>query len=130
MGQGARLGQGHSLPVHPRSVLSLPLPFSPFQSHSQLTRSSPCVSARTPSRTLVDPLEAFVSAFAASPSDFAGSVKAGQDAAELTKTYEAKAGRAAYVGRDALKDAQVPDPGAWGVGVILQGVLKVVGGSD
>lgn len=52
--------------------------------------------ARTPSRTLVDPLEAFVTAFASNTDDFAASVKAGVDAAADTANFEAKAGRAAY----------------------------------
>jgi dihydroxyacetone kinase len=85
------------------------------------------LTARSPSRTLVDPLEAFVTAFASSPNDFAAAVKAGVDAADATKTYEAKAGRAAYVGREQLKAASVPDPGAHGVGVLLQGVQKALG---
>ena len=84
--------------------------------------------ARTPSHTLVDPLEAFVTAFAANPSDFAGAVKKGVEGAAETVNYTAKAGRAAYVGREALAKAAVPDPGAHGVSVLLEGILKVVGG--
>ncbi|KAL7413994.1 dihydroxyacetone kinase [Mrakia frigida] len=83
--------------------------------------------ARTPSRTLVDPLESFVTAFASNTDDFAASVKAGVDAAADTANFEAKAGRAAYVGREQLALAAIPDPGAHGVSVILEGILKVVG---
>jgi dihydroxyacetone kinase-like predicted kinase len=32
------------------------------------------------------------------------------------------------VGREQLQEAQVPDPGAHGVAVLLRGILKVVGG--
>lgn len=51
---------------------------------------------------MVDPLEAFISTFAAKPADFAGAVKAAVEAAAATATYEAKAGRAAYVSLPAI----------------------------
>jgi len=80
--------------------------------------------ARPPSRTLVDPLEAFVKAIAASRGkDFGAAVKAAGDAALQTRDLEAKAGRSAYVEGDRLRKEQVPDPGAWGVKVILEGLL-------
>ncbi|KAJ3013248.1 Dihydroxyacetone kinase 2 [Thoreauomyces humboldtii] len=79
--------------------------------------------ARIPSRTLVDPLQAFTEVFAASKgADFAGAVQAATQAAEKTKDMVAKVGRAAYVGREELQKAQVPDPGAWGVVKLLQGL--------
>ncbi|KAJ9125697.1 hypothetical protein QFC22_000660 [Naganishia vaughanmartiniae] len=84
-------------------------------------------SARAPSRTLVDPLAKFTEAFSHSQGkDFAGAVDEAVKAAEHTRTIEAKAGRAAYVGQDALREANVPDPGAWGVVKILQGIQSVV----
>ncbi|KAF8141640.1 dihydroxyacetone kinase [Boletus edulis] len=73
--------------------------------------------ARPPSRTLIDPLSAFVDVL---PAGFDGAVKAVQDAAERTRDIEAKAGRSAYVGGDWLKEQKVPDPGAWGVKVIVE----------
>lgn len=80
--------------------------------------------ARPPSRTLVDPLDAFVRALAAAKgADFGAAVKAAGDAALKTRDLEAKAGRSAYVEGNRLKDEQVPDPGAWGVKVILEGLL-------
>lgn len=80
--------------------------------------------ARPPSRTLVDPLDAFVRALAAAKgADFGAAVKAAGDAAQKTRDLEAKAGRSAYVEGNRLKDEQVPDPGAWGVKVILEGLL-------
>ncbi|GHJ85183.1 hypothetical protein NliqN6_1585 [Naganishia liquefaciens] len=82
--------------------------------------------ARRPSRTLVDPLAAFTEHLTTHAGDFTGAVQAAVDAAEHTRTIEAKAGRAAYVGREALREANVPDPGAWGVVKILQGIQSVV----
>lgn len=72
--------------------------------------------ARPPSRTLVDPLAAFI--LSIQGSSFTNAVKAAQDAAQATKDLDAKAGRSAYVG-DGLKDERVADPGAWGVKIIL-----------
>jgi dihydroxyacetone kinase len=75
---------------------------------------------------MVDPLEAFITTFAAQPADFASAVKAAVDAAAATATYEAKAGRAAYVSREELAKASVPDPGAHGVAILLQGILAAL----
>lgn len=84
-------------------------------------------AARSPSRTLIDPLSAFTDHFASSNGeDFSGAVKAAREAAERTRDIEAKAGRAAYVGQEALKEANVPDPGAWGVVKILEGIQQVL----
>jgi dihydroxyacetone kinase len=78
-------------------------------------------AARSPSRTLIDPLSAFTDHFSSSGGqDFTGAVAAALSAAERTRDIEAKAGRAAYVGQEALKEANVPDPGAWGVVKILR----------
>lgn len=76
--------------------------------------------ARPPSRTVVDPLSAFIETFAANPQDLKAAVKKAAEAAEKTKDIEAKAGRSAYVEGDRLKSEQVPDPGAWGVKSILE----------
>ncbi|KZT18331.1 dihydroxyacetone kinase [Neolentinus lepideus HHB14362 ss-1] len=77
--------------------------------------------ARAPSRTLIDPLAAFAEAL---PNDgFAGAVQKAAEAADKTKHVEAKAGRSAYVEGDRLKKENVPDPGAWGVKAILEGLL-------
>lgn len=84
-------------------------------------------AARRPSRTLIDPLAAFTEAFAASSgSDFAAAAKDAAAASEATKDLIAKAGRAAYVGREALQEAQVPDPGAHGVTKILEGIQEAL----
>lgn len=79
--------------------------------------------ARPPSRTLVDPLQAFIETFAKAPDDLAAAVKAAGDAALNTRDLVAKAGRSAYVEGDRLKEERVPDPGAWGVKAIVEGLL-------
>ncbi|KAJ6479293.1 dihydroxyacetone kinase [Mycena vitilis] len=71
--------------------------------------------ARPPSRTLVDPLAGFIDSFGGF--DFepdAGAVAAVRAAAEHTRDVDARAGRSAE---------RVPDPGAWGVVVILEALL-------
>ncbi|KAG8918917.1 Dihydroxyacetone kinase 2, partial [Tulasnella sp. 417] len=80
--------------------------------------------ARPPSRTLIDPLTAFVEAL---PNGLLGAVDAAKRAAEETKKLPAKAGRAAYVNQDDLAKANVPDPGAFGVAVIVAGLAGVEG---
>lgn len=80
-------------------------------------------AARRPSRTLVDPLAAFTEAFAASKgTDLDSAIRAAAEACEETKNLVAQAGRAAYVDRAGLQEAQVPDPGAFGVATILKGI--------
>ena len=76
--------------------------------------------ARPPSRTLIDPLAAFVAAFSANPSDLGAAVKKAAEAAEVTRDIEARVGRSSYVEAERLKQERVPDPGAWGVKVILE----------
>lgn len=80
--------------------------------------------ARPPSRTLVDPLSAFVKSFSAG--NLASAVKVAAEAAEDTKNLAAKAGRSAYIEGDALKKEQIPDPGAWGVKVLLEALVNDV----
>jgi dihydroxyacetone kinase len=76
--------------------------------------------ARPPSRTLVDPLAAFVQGF---QSGLASAVNDAKNAAEATKDIDAKAGRSAYVESDRLKEERVADPGAWGLILILEGLF-------
>jgi len=76
--------------------------------------------ARPPSRTLVDPLAAFADAFSASPSDLGNAVRKAAEAAEATRDAEARVGRSAYLEEGLLKRERVPDPGAWGVKVLLE----------
>jgi dihydroxyacetone kinase len=79
--------------------------------------------ARPPSRTLVDPLAAFTEAFSFNPS----TVDPAHAAAEATRHQQATAGRSTYVDRAVLERSNVPDPGAWGVWVILR-ALRDSGG--
>lgn len=53
--------------------------------------------ARPPSRTLVDPLAAFIITYGADPSNFLAAFNAAKEAAESTRSLEATAGRAACV---------------------------------
>jgi dihydroxyacetone kinase len=80
--------------------------------------------ARPPSRTLVDPLAAFVEAVSTGGLDIKQAISSASDAAERTKELEAKAGRSAYVDGDRLREERVADPGAWGVKIILDSLLS------
>ncbi|KAG8950773.1 Dihydroxyacetone kinase 2 [Tulasnella sp. 424] len=68
------------------------------------------------------PLTAFVEAL---PNGLLGAVDAAKKAADETKKLSAKAGRAAYVNQEDLAKANVPDPGAFGVAVIVAGLAGV-----
>ena len=46
-------------------------------------------------------------------------VDAAKEGAEATRHQHATAGRSAYVDRAALEEHNVPDPGAWGVWIVL-----------
>ena len=78
--------------------------------------------ARRPSRTLIDPLDAFVESI--KKGSMLVAVKAAQEAAEATKDMEAKVGRSAYIQSDRLRDQKIPDAGAWGVKTILESLQK------
>jgi len=80
--------------------------------------------ARPPSRTLVDPFAAFVDAFTARPSDLKNAVRKAAEAAESTRDTEARVGRSAYLEGGLLKRERVPDPGAWGVKVLLEALAE------
>ncbi|WWC66556.1 dihydroxyacetone kinase [Kwoniella pini CBS 10737] len=76
--------------------------------------------ARPPSRTLVDPLEAFITSLP--KKGLNGAAEDAKQAAEKTKELVAKAGRGAYVNQEDLKNREVPDPGAWGIWRIVDGL--------
>ncbi|WWC86097.1 dihydroxyacetone kinase [Kwoniella dendrophila CBS 6074] len=76
--------------------------------------------ARPPSRTLVDPLEAFITSLPSKGLN--GAAEDAQKAADKTKELVAKAGRGAYVNQEDLKKREVPDPGAWGIWRIVDGL--------
>lgn len=77
--------------------------------------------ARKPSRTLMDPLQAFVESFASSQ-DLDKAVAEAQKATDDTRKMVAKAGRATYVNQDDLMKADIPDPGALGILKIFEGL--------
>lgn len=80
--------------------------------------------ARPPSRTLVDPLDAFVRSLASS-SDVQVAAIAAAKAAEATSNLAPRAGRATYVESERLKG--IMDPGAMGLKVILEAIARVLG---
>jgi len=79
--------------------------------------------ARPPSRTLVDPLDAFVSALrdGKSVQDAAAAAGAATDA---TKDLQARAGRATYVESERLKG--IVDPGALGLKLVFEQIARAV----
>ncbi|KAG8768218.1 Dihydroxyacetone kinase 2 [Ceratobasidium sp. 428] len=79
--------------------------------------------ARPPSRTLIDPLEAFVKSLGDESVGLERAFEAAHLAAENTKNLPARAGRAAYVEAETVKG--ICDPGAWGVRCLLQGLLNI-----
>lgn len=79
--------------------------------------------ARRPSRTLVDPLSAFVESLV-SGKNLAEAVRAAATAAEETRNVEAKAGRSAYVDSESLEKEKVADPGAWAVKLIFEALTQ------
>jgi triose/dihydroxyacetone kinase / FAD-AMP lyase (cyclizing) len=88
---------------------------------SALTRLYTYTRARPPSRTLVDPLDAFISTLQQDRASYQDAVQKAGEAAEATKHLAAKAGRAAYV--EAEKFKGIADPGAKGVQVILEALF-------
>ncbi|KAM0755741.1 dihydroxyacetone kinase Dak1 [Meredithblackwellia eburnea MCA 4105] len=86
--------------------------------------------ARPPSRTLVDPLSSFIVTFAANPSKIDDAFRSAFEAADATRSLQAKAGRAAYVDAEKIASADVPDAGAIGVQVILEGIRDVLTRSE
>lgn len=82
--------------------------------------------ARPPSRTLIDPLAAFILTLAYATTSLAEAFAAAEDAARATVNLEARIGRAAYVDQEALKEQMVPDAGAWGMYKLLDGIQSVL----
>ncbi len=81
--------------------------------------------ARPGMRTLVDALDPFCRAMGEGKS-LADAVQAARKGAEATKTQTARLGRATYVG-DKGSDMP-PDPGAWGIAAIVEGIQKSLQG--
>lgn len=70
----------------------------------------------------MDPLEAFVTTYKQNGHNFGSAAQAALDAANDTKKLVAMAGRGSYVNQEDLLKADIPDPGAWGVWRILDGL--------
>lgn len=84
--------------------------------------------ARPGDRTLVDALDPFCRTLKKEAESGKGAkdalsaaVKAAKEGAEHTRELTARLGRATYVGETSEK---VPDPGAWGVWALVEGILK------
>lgn len=56
-------------------------------------------------------------------------MKKAAEAAEATRDAEARVGRSAYIEAGRLKRERVPDPGAWGVKVLLEALVAEDGGT-
>ena len=74
-------------------------------------------------RTLMDALIPFVNTLS-DTSDVHAAAKAAQDGAEKTKSMKASLGRAVYVGEEHEWLGKVPDPGAWGLAELLNGMAE------
>lgn len=64
----------------------------------------------------MDPLTAFVEQL---PQGLSAASQAARDAANDTKRMVAKAGRSTYLDQKQLAEGDTPDPGAWGVAVLV-----------
>lgn len=85
-------------------------------SYRSWSHASSDTRAKPPSRTLMDPLTAFVEQL---PQGFPAASQAARDAANKTKNLTAKAGRSTYLDQKELADGNTADPGAWGVAVVV-----------
>ena len=74
-------------------------------------------------RTLMDALIPFVNTLG-DTGDVHAAARAAQDGAEKTKSMKASLGRAVYVGEEHEWLGKVPDPGAWGLAELLNGMAE------
>ncbi|KAA1469230.1 DAK1/DegV-like protein [Dentipellis sp. KUC8613] len=118
--------------------LSTVVPSDPSGSwHDAPARALTALSAHTPARpgdrTIVDALSpfcAYLSAEGPGKPDVSGAmseaVRQAKEGAENTKGMKARLGRAVYVGSGEQggqsEDSLPPDPGAWGVAAVLEGL--------
>lgn len=91
---------------------------------SAMTDLEKYTPARPGDRTLVDALKPFVDSLAKS-GNIAEAADAAKRGAERTKGMVASLGRTVYVGGDGWKD--VPDPGAYALSLILNGIADALG---
>ncbi|KIK68701.1 hypothetical protein GYMLUDRAFT_154399 [Collybiopsis luxurians FD-317 M1] len=94
--------------------------------HHALTKLYTYTRARPPSRTLVDPLDAFIASLYTNSGDYKGAINGAVQAAHATRGMVAKAGRAVYSGtgnEGGEGEHGEMDPGAWGVAVLLRALV-------
>ena len=119
--------EGQRQATNDASTVTLTQPLWSRSLTSALDKLYTYTRARPPSRTLVDPLDAFISTLPSGPEgsgSFAAALEAAVRAAENTRHVAARAGRSAYIEVDRLQRSQVPDPGAWGVKIILENLVS------
>ncbi|KZV65930.1 Dak1-domain-containing protein [Peniophora sp. CONT] len=92
-------------------------PSAPSRALQELSAHTP---ARPGDRTLVDALHPF-GATLADTEDIRAAARAAREGAESTRGMRARLGRAAYV-EDATSKGLPPDPGAWGVAALVEGL--------
>lgn len=80
--------------------------------------------AREGDRTVMDVLLPFAAAFAQAPYSFGHAVDVAKEKAVGTRFLKASFGRATYVADGEGQD--VPDPGAWALYEVVNGILNVV----
>ncbi|KAI7856764.1 dihydroxyacetone kinase [Circinella umbellata] len=78
-------------------------------------------SARVGDRTLMDSLIPFVQVLS-NTNNIDEATTAGRQGAESTRTLEAHMGRASYISTEDVKQAALPDAGAWGLAALLEGL--------
>ncbi|KAI9489562.1 Dak1 domain-containing protein [Zychaea mexicana] len=79
--------------------------------------------ARVGDRTLMDSLIPFVQVLSDTGS-MEEAAKAARKGAESTRTLEAHMGRASYIATQDVKEASLPDAGAWGLAALLEGLCS------
>ncbi|GBC05879.1 hypothetical protein RclHR1_06490014 [Rhizophagus clarus] len=89
--------------------------------------------ARKGDRTMMDVIIPFITTFTdilSSTNDdntmlaFKDAIEAARIGAESTKGMKPKLGRSTYIADNIIKEAQIPDPGAWAAYVILNGIYE------
>ncbi|KIK78482.1 hypothetical protein PAXRUDRAFT_36626 [Paxillus rubicundulus Ve08.2h10] len=124
-------------------ALRRPPPSSPNTMYSPLNEALVALGKHTPARpgdrTVVDalaPLCEIVLSWAPSSTvglttaDLEKAVEATKRGAESTRGMRARLGRASYVTEDGEGVGVPPDPGAWGVSVVVEGFVRGVKGAS
>ncbi|CAI2172776.1 10526_t:CDS:10 [Funneliformis geosporum] len=85
--------------------------------------------ARKGDRTMMDVIIPFITTFTDTYSTdnntlsaFKDAIEAAKTGAEYTKGLKPRLGRSTYIDENIIKEARVPDPGAWAAYVILNGI--------